>query len=96
MRVPLVPGEEPSPLSRVLVAADSGSGISAEVDWSDWLFINPDLTVALHRLPRGEWVCLDAATTLQPHGIGLAATSILDRNGPVGRGLQSLYITKRR
>jgi Thioesterase-like superfamily len=96
MRVPLLPDEEPSPLTRVLVVADSGSGISAQLDWNKWLFINTDLTVALHRPPDGEWVLLDAATTLQPHGIGLAATEISDRSGLIGRGQQTLYIAERR
>src|SRR5439155_139802 len=31
-RVPLVPGAPPSPLERVLIAADSGSGVSAAMD----------------------------------------------------------------
>ena len=51
--------------------ADSGNGISATVDFSRWVFINPDLSVYLHRLPEGEWVCLDAQTTIEPSGIGL-------------------------
>ena len=29
---------------------------------SRYLFINVDLTVHLHRMPEGEWVCLDAIT----------------------------------
>jgi Thioesterase-like superfamily len=43
MRHPLVPAEEPSPLQRVLIAADSGNGVSSLLDWRHWLFINPDL-----------------------------------------------------
>ncbi len=46
MRQPLVAGEEPSPLQRVLVAADSGNGVSATLDWGRYLFINVDLTRA--------------------------------------------------
>ena len=62
MGVPLLPGEDPTPLQRVLVAADSGNGVSVTLDWSRYLFINVDLTVHLHRMPVGEWVCLDAET----------------------------------
>ena len=32
-RCPLLPAQEPSPLQRVLVAADSGNGVSAALDW---------------------------------------------------------------
>src|SRR4029453_17009258 len=42
MRPPLVPGEPPSPLCRVLVAADSGNGVSAALDYQRWRFVNPD------------------------------------------------------
>ena len=62
MRHPLVAGEEPTPLQRVLAAADSGNGVSATLDLARYLFINVDLSVHLHRLPAGEWVCLDAIT----------------------------------
>src|SRR5262249_22818702 len=43
MRQPLVAGEEPTPLQRVLVAADVGNGISAVLDWRSHVFINVDL-----------------------------------------------------
>lgn len=95
MRYPLIDGEPTSPLTRVLIAADSGNGISAAVEWSRWLFINPDLSVYLHRMPEGEWVCLDAATTPEETGVGLAASTIYDERGPIGRGLQSLFIGRR-
>ena len=95
MRHPLVAGEETSPLSRVLIAADSGNGISATLDWAKWLFINPDLSVYLHRYPEGEWVCLEAATTPGKNGVGIALSTIYDRRGPIGQGIQSLFIDKR-
>lgn len=95
MRVPLVDEEEPSPLTRVLVAADSGNGISSVLDWRRYLFINPDLTVHLHRYPTGEWVCLDARTSIAPDGIGLAETALYDRTGAIGRAAQSLFVAQR-
>ncbi len=95
MAVPLVPGEEPSPLQRVLAAADSGNGVSAALDWSKYLFINVDLSVHLHRMPDGEWVCLDAVTLPEPNGIGMADTRLLDQRGPIGRAAQTLLIAER-
>ena len=95
MRQQLVAGEQPSPLQRVLVAADSGNGVSATLDWSRYLFINVDLSVHLHRLPAGEWVCLDAITVAEPEGIGLADTALYDERGPLGRALQTLLIRER-
>jgi hypothetical protein len=93
---PLVEGEEISPLGRVLIAIDSASGISAQLDWRDWLFVNPDLTVYLHRLPEGTWVGMDAITYPERHGVGMTTATIHDTSGSIGRSLQSLLIAPRR
>jgi hypothetical protein len=95
MRHPLLPGEAPSPLIRVLAAADSGNGVSAALDYRRWLFVNADLTVYLVRPPVGEWIALEAATTVAD-GVGLAGSVIHDQQGPVGRGLQALFVDRRR
>ena len=95
LRVPLVEGEATHPLERVAVAADFGNGISRIVDFEQLLFINPDLTIYLHRLPRGEWICLDAQTRIEPHGVGLATSDLFDEEGPIGRSLQSLVVDAR-
>ncbi|MDX1658343.1 MAG: thioesterase family protein [Nitriliruptorales bacterium] len=94
-RVPIVEGQEISPLERVIVAADSGNGLSAALDFRQWLFINTDLTVHLHRQPSGEWVCLDTRTVAEPHGVGLATSDISDQQGPLGHGLQTLLVAPR-
>jgi hypothetical protein len=95
LRVAVVPGEAPSPLQRVMVAADSGNGISAALDPTRLTFLNPDLSVHLHRVPDGEWVCLAATTTVSPGGIGLAECALSDERGPIGRSLQSLLVDNR-
>lgn len=91
-RVPIVDGQQLTSLERVLVAADSGNGLSSRLPPREWLFINTDLTVHLHREPQGTWVGLDASTWLEAQGTGLATTVIVDERGPIGRGLQSLYV----
>ncbi|MDQ6915041.1 MAG: thioesterase family protein [Actinomycetota bacterium] len=92
---PLVPGEEPSPLVRVLVAADSGNGVSASLEFQRWVFVNTDLTVHLHRHPAGEWVCLDSATFAAPDGVGLSDTALFDERGQIGRAAQTLLVDRR-
>jgi hypothetical protein len=96
MKVPLVDGEEPQPLERVLAAADSGNGVSSTLDWDRFLFINVDLSVHLHREPVGEWVCLDAITIPERTGIGIADTALYDEGGPIGRADQTLLVDERR
>lgn len=95
MRVSLVEGEDPTPLQRVLTAADSASGISGALDFGKWLYVNPDLTVHLHRPLEGEWVCVQAATVPEPSGVGLTTALLHDRRGPIGRSAQSLFVAPR-
>ena len=95
MRKPLLPGKAPSPLQRTAIAADSASGVSQVMDISRYTFLNPDLTIYLHRPAEGEWICLDARTIAQPHGVGLADTLLHDTCGPIGRSAQSLLIEER-
>jgi Thioesterase-like superfamily len=92
-RVPLVAGEAITPLQRVFVAADSGNGVSAALDWRRFIFINTDLTVHLLREPAGEWVCLDAVTHVD--GLGLTDTALFDERGRIGRAVQTLLVRPR-
>jgi hypothetical protein len=94
-RVPLIAGETPTPLECLVTAADSASGVAVAVDPATTTFVNGDLTIALHRAPLGEWTCLDAATTGERHGVGLARARLWDERGLVGRSLQSLVLEKR-
>ncbi len=95
MRVPLVAGEEISPLQRLAAAGDFGNGISSTLAWDDWLFINPDLTLYIDRPPVGEWICLDARTIIAEHGVGTAESILYDERGRVGRATQSLLVARR-
>jgi hypothetical protein len=94
-RIPLIAGSTPSPVERVLVAADSGSGVSAGIELASHTAINFDLTVALHRPLVGEWVGLDSVSAYEPSGLGLADTRVADVQGTVGRVLQGLVIERR-
>jgi hypothetical protein len=94
-KIPLVAGEETSPMCRALLVADSGSGVSAVLDATKFLFINVDLTVVLHRDPAGEWLLLDAATTIGDQGTGLARTELSDQQGRCGGAVQTLLVTPR-
>lgn len=94
-RVPLLPNEDSSPMSRVLLVADSGSGVGAALPASRYLFINVDLTVVLQRDPAGEWLLLESSTAISSDGAGLAMTRLSDRVGACGRGWQTLLVAPR-
>lgn len=95
LRHALVAGEAPGALERVAVAADSGNGISAILDFHRYIFVNSDLTINLLRQAEGEWICIDARTLLGHDGGGLAEARIFDAHGLIGRSTQSLAIRLR-
>src|SRR5262249_52989663 len=94
-RIPLLPDEEPSPMSRALLVADSGSGVGAALPATEFIFINVDVAVVLPRDPVGEWLLLEAATAVGSDGTGLARTRLSDRTGPCGRAWQTLLVAPR-
>jgi hypothetical protein len=95
MRHPLLEGEAPSAYQRVAVAADSGNGISAILDFAKYSFVNSDLTINLLRRPEGEWICLDARTHLGAQGCGVAESRLFDVRGLIGMATQSLSVRAR-
>ena len=95
LRYPLLPGEPLSPLARLAAAADFGNGVAFALPFTDYLFINADLTISLDRPPMGDWIALDARTSLQPGGIGWAESILHDESGPLGRATQALVVQRR-
>ncbi|MDT4938339.1 MAG: hypothetical protein QOG80_2010, partial [Pseudonocardiales bacterium] len=88
----IVSGVPVSGLQRAVLVGDSASGVSSELDWTRWSFLNIDLDVHLARPLLGDWVLLDAATQLGPAGAGLARSTLSDAHGPVGSTLQTLVV----
>jgi hypothetical protein len=95
LRAPVLPGQPVSGVQRAAAAADFGNGVSAALDWSQYAFINPDLTVYLERDPEGEWIALDAVTRLASDGTGAAESVLSDRAGRIGRAVQGLLVQPR-
>lgn len=95
-RLELLDGKPLSGLQRAALIGDSASGISSELDWSVWSFLNVDLDVHLSRPVTGEWLYMDAATTIGPTGSGLARSTLSDARGPVGSTLQTLVVARSR
>jgi hypothetical protein len=92
---PLVAGEAPTPLQRVVAFSDFGNGLSRALDFRTHLFVNTDLTIHLQREPVGAWVSLDARTDLDPSGVGQATSVLRDERGRLGVAAQSLYVAER-
>jgi hypothetical protein len=95
LRHPLLPGQPPTALARVVATADFGNGVSAALPFERFLFINADLTLHLLRQPTGEWIGLDSRTRLIAGGTGLAESVLHDERGPLGRAFQTLVVQAR-
>ena len=101
LRLPLVEGEEPSPLVRVATAADFTYSMPTMrkimndpegFDHQDFVSINPDTSLNLHRPMVGEWVGLDCRVFYSEQGAGSASAQIHDESGVIGHASQSLLV----
>lgn len=92
--VPLLASEDPTPFQRICPLADCGNAFGRNADPAEVNFMNPDLTILLHRDPVGEWLGTDANGYWEPSGIGMADAHLFDQYGSVGRALQTLLLRK--
>jgi acyl-CoA thioesterase len=82
---PMVAGWPLTPFARTAFAGDI---ISSLTHWSTLglRYINADYTVAISRLPEGEYIGLAAQTYYGNHGVGTGAATLFDSTGPIGAG----------
>jgi hypothetical protein len=95
LKVPVIAGEETSPLESMLALVDAQNGVCVALDPRMYAFVNPDLTVHLRRPLEGDWLGLVARSTPEPTGTGLVQSELHDERGEVGRALQSLVVSPR-
>ena len=82
---PMVAGHPLTPFTRASFAGDI---ISSLTHWgtTGLRYINADYTVAISRLPEGEFIGLAAQTYYGNHGVGTGAATLFDSSGPIGTG----------
>lgn len=88
----LVAGETASPLASYVTLVDTANGIAVRQPPTEWMFPNVDLTLHLHRAPRGRWTGLDTTVVFGPTGQGITSTVLHDVDGPVGHAQQMLTV----
>lgn len=93
-RMSVVAGVDDTPWSRLMSVADVANGTDRVLDPKEWLFMNTDLTVSLHRLPVSEWIGVRAEANFGPDGAGLTIGRLCDERGPIGSTNQSLLLQK--
>lgn len=96
LKYPIVGGEEPTPLTTAAALSDIANGNSMTIDPTVFLFVNPDITLYLHRPLDGAWLGMDGRALQHGGGIGLTDTILFDRKGRIGRVNQSQLIERHR
>ena len=93
-RVPLVAGEEPSPLQR-LTPGRLGTGPPPRSTSANGSSSTPSSPSTCTARRRGTWMAVDAQTIVGPSGLGTVAGPAVRPHGHVGRSAQRLTVRRR-
>lgn len=91
-KVGLVDEEPMTPLQRLTMVADSANGIGAALDPVEYVFMNTDTVLHLHRLPVGDEFGIRASGSIGPDGIGVTTAEVFDHDGYLGSCAQTLLV----
>jgi hypothetical protein len=91
----VVEGQAITPLERIAMASDFGSGIAPLFSSKEWTFANLDISIHLSRLPQGEWLLIDASSESAGNGIAIVSSRIADKFGMIGTAHQTVFLDKR-
>ncbi len=94
-QIPLVDSEPTSALQRLAMVVDSSNGAGAALDPEEFMFMNTDTVVHLHRLPEGNDFALRARGSIGSDGIGVTTAELFDRRGFIGTCAQTLLVMRR-
>ena len=87
--------EVATPMQVAAAVADFSNGASTALSFTEWTFLNADLTINFFRAPVGDWLAIDAETWVGPDGRALARSKLADRQGWFGQATQSLLLQNR-
>lgn len=93
--IAMVAGVPLSPLVRATMLGDMGSAIGSALPVRGFTFPNVDIAIHFSRMPRGEWLLIDALTETAGNGLAIVSSVFSDREGIYARGHQALFVTPR-
>jgi hypothetical protein len=79
----VVEGAPLTPFARVAVACDFASPL-ANVSDAGLGYINTDVTLYLHRLPKGPWIGFESMNHHATDGVAIGECFVHDVEGPIG------------
>ena len=96
LTVPVVAGTPIQGTENAAAAADFASeAVHRRLPFTEWSFMNADLTVHLTRAPIGSWVGIGTAAVVDAAGGGIASTQLFDEAGRVGQSASTLVVEPR-
>ncbi|WNG84693.1 thioesterase family protein [Mycobacterium sp. ITM-2016-00316] len=84
--IDVVDGYRNTPFVRAAMAAE-GTSLVTNLGTAGVGYINGDLTVALARLPRDEWIGVQADSHWAADGIAVGTATLFDSHGAIGSGM---------
>ena len=78
-----------------MLAVDFSNGVGSVLDFQQFVYMNTDTVVHLHRLPVGGDFALRARSSIGPDGVGVTSAEIFDRSGFIGVCAQTLLLQRR-
>lgn len=84
--ISVVAGESNSPFVRAAMAAE-GTSLVTNLGTKGIGYINGDVTVALSRLPVGEWIGVQADSHWAADGVAVGTSTLFDADGACGSGM---------
>lgn len=91
----VIEGEATAPLAVLAMLGDFGNGTAPLMPMSECTLANMDITVCASRMPRGEWMLIDAESESAGHGLGYSRTRLGDVDGMFATAMQSIFIDRR-
>lgn len=97
LTIPVVAGTAIRGTEIAAAAADFASeAMHRRLPFTQWSFMNTDLTLHLARPPIGTWIGMNTSAVIQGVGTGIASTQLFDAAGRVGQSVSTLVVERRR
>ena len=87
--IPLIEGEQMSPIESVFTVLDVANGVGTRLDPTQWSWMNMDTTVHLVGRPTSPWLGIDADLAIGSDGYGATFADLYDVTGFLGRSAQT-------
>jgi hypothetical protein len=92
----IVDTEPATSLQRLAAVVDCANGVGAVLDPNQFVFMNTDTVVHLHRLPVGNDFALRARASIGPDDVGVTTAEVYDKAGFIGSSAQTILIQGRK